>query len=90
MAVNKVPSLWKALKQADSWTIQTDEGKVIAVIKNTGNDERFAKMIAATPYMLSALRSVSKIMGDEDLPDNGDLSGAAISDMVRAAVSLAE
>jgi hypothetical protein len=32
----------------------------------------------------------SDLIGDEDIPDNGELSGAAICDMVRSAVDLME
>jgi hypothetical protein len=39
--------------------------------------------------MLEALKAVVNLMGDEDLPDNGEFSGAAISDLVRSTVELA-
>jgi len=42
-----------------------------------------------TPYILEALRGLVDLIGDEDLPDNGELSGAAICDMAHAAVELA-
>jgi hypothetical protein len=32
--------------------------------------------------MLEAFKGISELIGDEDLPDNGELSGAAISDKV--------
>jgi len=48
-----------------------------------------ASLIAASPYMLEALEAVVALLGDEDLPDNGELSGAAISDMARTAVAMA-
>jgi hypothetical protein len=38
--------------------------------------------------MLEALKGIAELIGDEDLPDNGELSGAAISDMVHAAIQL--
>ena len=34
----------------------------------------------------AALKAVYELMGDTDLPDNGEISGAAVSDMVRAAI----
>ena len=40
--------------------------------------------------MLDVLIAVSELLGDEDLPDNGELIGAAISDMVPVAIGLAE
>ncbi len=36
--------------------------------------------------LLEAAQAVLAIVGDEDLPDNGELSGAAVIDMLRAAV----
>jgi hypothetical protein len=41
------------------------------------------------PDLLDAAQAVVEILGEEDLPDNGELSGAAISDMLRAAVETA-
>jgi hypothetical protein len=40
--------------------------------------------------LLAACRAVLKIAGDNDLPDNGEYSGAAITDQVWAAVARAE
>ena len=39
--------------------------------------------------LLEALEAALAILGDEDLPDNGELSGAAVTDMMRAAVARA-
>lgn len=75
----------KVFKKGGSWVVQTKDGKTIATV----SDGSFAKLMAASPYMLEALKAVSNLLGDEDLPDNGELSGAAISDMVRSAVDLA-
>ena len=36
-----------------------------------------------------ALQAALAVLGDDDLPDNGDLSGAAVTDMMRAAVAKA-
>jgi hypothetical protein len=38
---------------------------------------------------MEALKGLVALIGDEDLEDNGELSGAAICDMARAAVELA-
>jgi hypothetical protein len=38
--------------------------------------------------MLEALKGIAELVGDEDLPDNGGLSGAAIRDMVRSAIQM--
>ena len=37
--------------------------------------------------LLEALEAALAILGDDDLPDNGELSGAAVTDMMRAAVA---
>jgi len=39
--------------------------------------------------LLEALEAALAILGDDDLPDNGELSGAAVTDMMRAAVAKA-
>jgi hypothetical protein len=39
--------------------------------------------------LLAALEAALAILGDNDLPDNGELSGAAVTDMMRAAVASA-
>jgi hypothetical protein len=82
--------LWKAKKQGDAWIVQAEDGNTIATIKGTDNDSKYARLIASSPYMLDALKGVQEIIGDEDLPDNGEFSGAAISDMVRTAIELAK
>lgn len=38
---------------------------------------------AHAQQLLKALMSTLEILGDEDLPDNGELSGAAVTDMLR-------
>ena len=39
--------------------------------------------------LLEALEAALAILGDDDLPDNGELSGAAVTDMMRVAVARA-
>jgi len=90
MASNNIPNTWLAKRKDTSWVIQTKDGKTVAMIKNTGNDEAYAKLIAASPYMLESLKAASALIGDDDLPDNGELSGAAVCDMIRSAVEIAE
>jgi hypothetical protein len=80
---------WKATPKGDSWSVQDDKGNVIASINKAKNAETNARLMAASPYMLEALKAVVNLIGDEDLPDNGELSGAAICDLVRSAVELA-
>ena len=40
--------------------------------------------------LYEALKGMVDLIGDEDLPDNGELSGAAICDLARDAVAKAE
>lgn len=88
MKTKGLPNTWKATKKGNAWVVQTQDGKSIATIENTGKDRAYAKLFAVSPYMLEALKAVDKLIGDEDLPDNGEMSGAAVCDMVRSASSL--
>jgi len=83
-----MPYTWKALLKGDNWIVQTQEGRIIATLGIGKEAKKNAKLIAASPYMLEALKSMVELIGDEDLDDNGELSGAAVCDMVRAAISL--
>ena len=49
-----------------------------------------ANLIAAAPAMYEALQALLALIGDEDLPDNGELSGASICDFARSALAQAE
>ena len=49
-----------------------------------------ATLIAAAPAMYEALQALLALIGDEDLPDNGELSGASICDFARSALAQAE
>jgi hypothetical protein len=84
------PSKWQAVKKGASWQIQTKDSKTVAVIENGTEAEANAKLIAASPHLLEALKAMVDLIGDEDLPDNGELSGAAICDMARSAITLVE
>ena len=39
---------------------------------------------------LDALKALMELIGDKDLPDNGELNGAAICDLARSAINAAE
>lgn len=80
------PSPWKANNNSGVWEIIGEDNKKISTITQSDNSERYAKRIAMSPYVLEALEAMVKLIGDEDLPDNGDLSGAAVCDMARAAL----
>jgi hypothetical protein len=49
-----------------------------------------AQRLAAAGSLLEACRAVLLLAGDGDLADNGEYSGAAITDQVRSAVAAAE
>ena len=44
----------------------------------------------AAPALYEALRAMLDLIGDDDLPDNGELSGAAICDLARYALAKTE
>jgi hypothetical protein len=89
MAGSFSPSQWKAVIQSGKWQIIGEKNRRIAEIEKSSSSETYAKLIAASPYMLEALKALVDLIGDEDLPDNGELSGAAICDMVRSALEMA-
>jgi hypothetical protein len=81
--------MWQAKPEKDSWAVIDDKGHPIASINKANDAEAKARLMAASPLMLEALQAVMNLMGDEDWPDNGEFSGAAICDLVRSAVDLA-
>ena len=48
------------------------------------------RLFLASPMLLEACKATLLLAGGEDLPDNGEYSGAAITDLVRAAVAQAQ
>ncbi len=62
----------------------------IAAIEKSDKSEQYAKLIAASPYLLEALRALVELIGDGDVLDNGELSGAAICDMARTAIEVVD
>ena len=87
MEMGYSPSPWRAVQKDSKWIVVDKEDKVIAVVEGA-DAAKNARLIALSPYMQEALEATLNIIGDEDLPDNGEYSGAAISDMVRAAFEL--
>ncbi len=80
---------WKALLEGGRWEVQSSENKKVASIEKNSQDEANARLIAASPMMLEALSGLVQLIGEEDLPDNGELSGAAICDLARSAFAIA-
>jgi|GEM_PF-1642606 len=80
---------WKAVLIDNIWLVRAEDGQTIASMANSEEAENNAKLMAASPYMFEALKAVVGLIGDEDLPDNGELNGAAISDMARSSIEVA-
>ena len=80
---------WKAVQKDNLWLIQDEDGQTVASVMSGKESKKNACLIAASPYLLEALKAVMALIGDEDFPDNGELSGAAITDMARSAVAAA-
>lgn len=89
MQTKHIEGNWKAKLESGSWKICSSDGGIIALVEKGDNDEANAKLIAASPMMIEALSGLVQLIGDEDLPDNGELSGAAICDLARSAIALA-
>jgi len=90
MSNRRVPGTWEAKLDGKTWKVTDEDGKLIASIANTVDAESKAKLVAVSPYMLEALKAMVELIGDEDLPDNGELSGAAVCDMARNAIILTD
>ena len=82
-------SNWKATLEGGMWKVRSSDGGIIASVEKGIQDEANAKLIALSPMMFQALSGLVQLIGEEDLPDNGELSGAAICDLARSAVALA-
>ena len=87
MEQNYTPGNWKAVVDQNQWNIQSPDGELVALVEKGSRDEANAKLIAVSPMMFEALSGLVQLIGDEDLPDNGELSGAAICDLAREALS---
>jgi len=89
MESRQIVGNWRAVLEDETWKIRSSEGAMIASVAKGSGDETNAKLIAASPIMLEALSGIVQLIGEEDLPDNGELSGAAICDLARSAVAVA-
>jgi len=89
MEIKDMPGAWEALLENGSWVIRDKGGRKIAVVEKGKDAKANARLIAMSPYTHEALKGLMALIGDEDLEDNGELSGAAVCDMARAALELA-
>jgi hypothetical protein len=89
MKLSHVKKEWKSIQEDGVWKVRSFENKLIATIEKSREDKVDAKLLAASPIMFEALSSLVELIGEEDLPDNGELSGAAICDLARSAVAIA-
>lgn len=87
--MDNILGTWRAQKSGSTWQIMDEKGQLIATVADIVDAEANARQISANPYLLEALKSMVELIGDEDLPDNGELSGAAVCDMARTAVEMA-
>ena len=70
--------------------INSEQGAICWLPSGIHNKHNNATLIAAAPAMYEALQALLTLIGDEDLPDNGELSGASICDFARSALAQAE
>jgi hypothetical protein len=88
MNKSHIPGTWEAKLDCKVWKIFDENSQLIATLAKSSDAETKARIIAISPYMLEALKGVVGLLRDEDLPDNGEYNGGAVSDMVRSAVEL--
>ncbi|MDD5094564.1 MAG: hypothetical protein PHV74_09325 [Dehalococcoidia bacterium] len=63
---------------------------IIAKVQNIGDWPTFdanGRLLAGSWRLLQAAEAILALIGDGDLPDNGELSGAAICDQLKYAVA---
>ena len=89
MELKNTTGTWKAAFENGRWKIRSSESIIVASVEKGGQDEANARLIAASPMMFEALSGLVQLIGEDDLPDNGELSGAAICDMARSAIAVA-
>ena len=90
MDKGRIPGTWEARLEGSTWKVFDEDGQLVATLAEGSEAKARAKLIALSPYMREALKAMVELIGDEDLPDNGELSGAAVCDMVRASIELTE
>lgn len=88
MDTKDIPGVWQAVLENGSWVIRDKKGRTVASVPKGKNAKTHAKLMAVSPYVAEALKGLVALIGDEDLEDNGELSGAAVCDMARHAISM--
>lgn len=83
---------WKAVAKQGGVSPEIDvlDGLArIATFWPGAEQEAHVRLFLAAPMLLEACKAALRLAGDGDLPDNGEYSGAAITDLIRAAVEKA-
>lgn len=74
-----------------SGTTEVHAGSVrIATFWPGAEQEAHIRLFLAAPLLLEACKAALCLAGDDDFPDNGEYSGAAITDLIRVAVEEAQ
>ena len=73
--------------RAEYSKIKNSYGIVEGHEEESENAVEFMERRVIGDYIFEALKELVELIGDEDLEDNGELSGAAICDMARTAVA---
>jgi len=89
MEINYTKGIWKKKLEGGQWIIYSPDNEVIASLSKSKKSVGNARIIAASPLMFEALSGLVQLIGEEDLLDNGELSGAAICDLARTALAVA-
>ena len=56
-----------------------EQDQKVAAIESPSTSDDESRFFAPTPYLPGTLKSVLRLLREEELPDNGALSGAVIS-----------
>lgn len=83
------PSPWKAVDNSGSWQVVGEKNTIIATVAKSDKSEEYARLIAASPFLIRALEMFVYIIGDDDLADNGEFDGFVVLDLARSAIKLA-
>ncbi|MFO8101400.1 MAG: hypothetical protein R6U37_04420 [Dehalococcoidia bacterium] len=87
MEIKTMPGSWRAVSENGAYIIQDKDGRKVVTVEQVDDMESVTRLIVTSPIMLEALKGLVALIGDDDLDDNGELSGAAVCDMAREAVA---